>query len=129
MAHQQALAAATALEEQIERLRQSTTRDRPDAHIHSQSLDSWRRGSWGQSRRCHRAIPEDSLVPSPVHSPPQWSPETSEDQEAEPSFLEFDLGLPLELGSYIEHFFQKPAALQGEGGRSDPSPEPSVENY
>ena len=81
------------------------------------------------SRRHHRALPEDSPVPSPTHSPPWWGPEALEDQEAEPSFLAFDLGPPLELGSDVECFFQEPDALQGEGGTSDPSPEPPVENY
>ena len=40
-AHWQALAAAAAIEELIERLSWSTTRDRPDACIHSQSHDQW----------------------------------------------------------------------------------------
>ena len=64
-----------------------------------------------------------------MHSPPWWGPETSEIQEAELSFLEFDLVPPLELGPDIKHFFQEPAASQGEGGRSDPSLGPSMENY
>ena len=38
-AHQWALAAATVLEEWIERLSRPSTRDRLDAHIHSQSHD------------------------------------------------------------------------------------------
>ena len=62
-AHWWALAAAAALEEQIERLSQPTTRDRPDAHVHSQSCNWQRRRSWGWSRGCCRALPEDSPVP------------------------------------------------------------------
>ena len=127
-AHRWVLAAAAALEEQIERLNQSITRDRPDAHIHSQSHYQQRR-SQGQSRRHCRALPEDSPVPSPMYSPSWWGPETSEDQEAESSFLKFNLRPPLELGSDIECFFQEPATLQKEGRRSDPFPEPIVENY
>ena len=64
-----------------------------------------------------------------MHSSPQWGPETLEDQEAELSSLEFDLGPPPELGSDVECFFQEPDALQGEGKTSDPFPEPLVENY
>ena len=68
-AHLQALAAAAALQEWIERLSWSTTRDRPDVYILSQSHGWWKRRSWRWSRRHHRALPEDSPVPSPTHSP------------------------------------------------------------
>ena len=68
-AHQWALAATTALEERIERLSQSTTRSRTDAHIPSQSCNCWRKRSQGQSRRHCRALPEDSPFSSPTHSP------------------------------------------------------------
>ena len=78
---------------------------------------------------CFRALSEDSPVPPLMHSLPQWGSETSEDQEAEPFSLEFDLGPPPELGSDVECFFQGQDALQGEGKTSDPPPEPSVENY
>ena len=68
-AHWQALAAASILEERIERLSQSTTRTRPDNCHCSQSRDQSRRRSRGLSRRCHKATPGEgsqalSLRPS-----------------------------------------------------------------
>ena len=58
-AHWQALVAAAILEEQIERLSQSTTRMGPDVHHHSQSCDRPRRRSRGQSQGHYRALPEE----------------------------------------------------------------------
>ena len=84
--------------------------------------------SQGQSRWHHRALPEDSPVPSPAHSPPQWGPEASEDQKAESSYLEFDLGPPPKFGPDVKHFLQEQAYMQGEDGGSDPSQEPSAED-
>ena len=92
-AHQRALATTITLQEKIERLSQSIIRGQPDTHTHSWSHDWWRRRSWGQSRRHCWALLEDRPTHSPMHSPPQW-----EDKDAEPPFLEFDLGPPLELG-------------------------------
>ena len=125
-----ALATTTVLEKWIERLSQSTTRDRPNAHIHSQSHDWWRRRSWGWSRRHCRALPEDSPVRSPMHSPPQWGPETSEDPRGWTIFPGVWPWAPHQSwGWMFSIFFQEPGALQGEGRTSDPTPEPSVENY
>ena len=59
-----------ALEEKIERLNWSITRDHPDTHAHSQSCDQWRRRSQGQSQRHHKALPESSTTHPPTHSPP-----------------------------------------------------------
>ena len=73
-----------------------------------------------------KEVPEDSPIPSPTHSPPQWGPEASEDQEAELHCLEFDLGPPPELGLDVEHLFQE---QEGEDGGSHPSQEPLVEDY
>ena len=69
-AHQRALAAAATLEERIERLSHSMTRGWQDACAHSQSCNHQRRKSWGWSRRCHRALLENSSVHSPVQSLP-----------------------------------------------------------
>ena len=127
--HWQALAAATALEERIERLSQSTTRSRAGPHVPSQSLNRLRRRSQGWSKRHCRAIPEDSPTPSPTYSPPQWGPEAPEDQEAKLPYLEFNLGPPPELGVDVEHFFQEEASGQGEDRGSGPSQEPQMEDY
>ena len=75
-AHWRALAAAAALEERIERLSCSITRNWQDACAHSLSCDHWRRRSQGQSRMCHSALLEDSPIHSPAHSPPWWGPGT-----------------------------------------------------
>ena len=128
-AHQQVLAATTMLEERIERLSWSTTRSRADSHVPSWSHDRWRRRSWGQGKMHCWALPEDSPIPSLTHSPPQWSLEALEDQEAELPYLEFDLGPPPELGQDIKCFFQEQASGQGEDGGSDTSQEPPAEDY
>ena len=117
-AHQWVLAAATVLEETIERLSQSTTRCRAGPCAPSQSHSRWRRRSWGQSKRCCRALLEDSQTPSPAYSPPCWGPEVLKDQEVESPYLEFNLGSPPELGPDVEHFFQEQASRQGEDGGS-----------
>ena len=123
-AHWQALVAAIALEERIGGLSWSITRSRPDTHAHSQSCNWWRRRSWGQSRRCCRALPEDnpSFLPCIV---PLSGAQTLEDQEAELPFLEFDLGLPPELGTDVEHFFQELATMP----RGDVGSNPSQESW
>ena len=64
-----------------------------------------------------------------MHSPPWWGLETSEDEEAEPPFLEFDLGLPLELGPDVDCFLQELANKSREDGESDSSLAPPVEEY
>ena len=111
--HWRALAAAATLEERIERLGWSITRGWPDTHAHPWSCDYQRRRSWGQKRRCCRALPEDN--------PPQWGPETWEDEEAELHFLEFDLGPPPELGSNVDYFLQELANNpRGDNGRDAP---------
>ena len=122
------LAAATALQERIERLSWSTTRSRTGPHIPSQSNDRCRR-SQGQSKRHHRALPEDSPTPSPTYNPPGWGPEALEGQKAELPYLEFNLGPPPELGPDMEHFFQEQASRQGESTGSGPSQEPLMEDY
>ena len=127
-AHCQVLAATAALE-RIERLSQSTTRSRADSQVPSQSHNQQRRRSQGQSKRCCRALPEDSPTPSPTHSPPQWGPEALEDQEAELPYLEFNLGPPPELGPDVEHFFQEQASGQGDDREGDTAQEPPVEDY
>ena len=123
-AHWRALATTITLEEKIERLSQSITRDCPDGHDHSWCHDQQMRKSWGQSRRHHKALPESNPTHSPAHSPPQW-----EDEEAEPSFLEFDLGPPPELGADVECFFQELAGKCGEDGGSHLPTEPPAEEY
>ena len=60
----------------------------------------------------------------PVHSPPLW-----EDEDAEPPFLEFDLGTPLELGPDVKHFFRESANESREDEESDFPSEPLVEEY
>ena len=137
-AHQQALAATAALEEQIERLSRSTTRARPDICFHSQSQDQPRRRSWGQSLRCCRPLPEEG---SPAWSPtcsltgsPWWvtflDPETlEEDQAAGQPSAGLDLGPSPKLEPDIECFLQEPVTTQEEGKGSDVSQEPSVEDY
>ena len=81
------------------------------------------------SKRHHRALPEDSPIPSPKHSLSQWGLMASEDQEADLPYLEFDLGPPPELGLDIEHFFQEQASQQEEHRESDTSQEPPAEDY
>ena len=76
-----------------------------------------------------QSLTEENPIPSPTHSPPQWSPEASEDQEAESPYLEFTLGPTPELGLDIKHFFQEQASGQGEGRGSDPSQEPLMEDF
>ena len=118
-AHQKALATTITLEEKIEWLSHSITRQCPGIHATSQSLDQWRRRSQGQSRRCHKALPESSLAQTPAHNPPQW-----EDEEAE-----FDLGPPPELGPDMEQFFQGLAGeIKGDAGDHFPA-EPPAEEY
>ena len=123
-AHQRALATTIVLEEKIERLSWSITRGHPNACAYSQSHNQLKRRFWGQSRLYHRAILEGSPIHSPEHSPPWW-----EDEEAEPPFLEFDLGLPPELGPDGKHFFQEPTNECEEDGGSNFPPEPPAEEY
>ena len=123
-AHQRALATTIMLEEKIERLSWSITRDCPDTHAYSWNHNQWRRRSQGQRQRHHKALPESSPTHSPTHNPPWW-----EDEEAEPPFLEFDLGPPLELGPNVEHFLQELAGKCVEDGGSHLSAEPPVEKY
>ena len=125
-AHQRALAAMATLEERIERLSWSITRDQLGACAQSWSCVHQRRRSQGWNRRHHRALLEDSPVHSPEHSPPQWSPGAWEEEGAEPPFLEFDLGLPPELGPDVNCFLQEPASSTREGSGSDSSPKPPV---
>ena len=75
--------------------------------------------------------PYQRTAPSfpPTHSPPQWGSKALEDKEAEPSFLEFDLGPPLKLGLDIEHFFQELATKQKEDEGRDPSQEFPAEEH
>ena len=128
-AHWQVLAAAATLEERIERLSWSTTRSRAGLHIPFQSHNRCRRRSQGWSKRCCRALPEDSPTPSPTYSTPQWGPEALEGQEAEFPYLEFDLGPPPELGLDVKHFFQEQASGQREDRGSGSSQEPLTEDY
>ena len=72
---------------------------------------------------------ENSPVHSPEHSPPQWGPGAWEDEEAELPFLEFDLGLPPELGPDINHFLQQPASSARKESGNDSSLEPLVGEY
>ena len=123
-AHWRALATTVVLEEKIERLSWSITRGCLNACAHSWSHNWWSRRSQGWSRRCHRALLEGSPAHSSMHSPPQW-----EDEEAEPPFLEFNLGSPPELGPDVEHFFQDPADECGEDGGSHFPAEPPAEEY
>ena len=111
------------LEEKIERLSQSITRDRPNICTPSRSQDWWRKRSKGQSRRWCRAFPEGSPTHSPTNSPPGW-----EGEEAKPPSLEFDLGSPSELEPNVECFFQGPAGKWGDEGHHLPV-EPPVDNY
>ena len=55
-----ALVTTMALEEEIEWLHWSITRDHPGTHIPSQRWDWQRRRSKGQSRRHHKALPDNS---------------------------------------------------------------------
>ena len=128
-AHWRALAAVATLEESIERLSWSITRGQLDAHAHSWSSHCCRRRSHGWSRRHCRALLEDSSVSSPTHSPPQWGPGVSENKEAEPPFLEFNLQPPPELGPDIDHFLQEPANGSREDNERDSSPDLPVEEY
>ena len=95
VAHQKALATTMALEEKIEWLSQSITRDCPGTHAPSESWNQWKRRSRGWSRRHCKALLENSPAHSQAHSPPQW-----EGEEAE-----FDLGPPPELGPNVKRFF------------------------
>ena len=72
---------------------------------------------------------EGSPVHSPEHSPPQGNPGAWEDEGAELPFLEFDLGLPLELAPDVDCFLQELASSTRERSGSDSSPEPPAEEY
>ena len=115
-----------ALEERIERLSWSISR----GWLGTQSLscNCQKRRSRGNRRYC-RAFPEDSPVHSPEHSPPLWGPGAWEDKGAELPFLEFNLGLPTELGPDVDCFLQELANSMREGSRSDSSPELPAEEY
>ena len=67
--------------------------------------------------------------PFPEHSPPWWGPGAWEDEGAELPFLEFDLGMPPELGPDVHHFLQELASSTREDSGSDSSPEPPAEEY
>ena len=101
-----------AQEEEIEWLCQSITRDCPSTCIPSQSWDRQRRRSHGWSRRCCKALPDDSPAQSPVYSPLWW-----EDEEAG-----LDLGPPPELGPNVERFFHGPAGKEDEEGHLPAEP-------
>ena len=72
--HQWALAAATALEECIERLSQSTTSMWLDVHHCSQSQDQPRRRSWGWSHKHHRVPLEEGLPSLIPFTESHWLP-------------------------------------------------------
>ena len=128
-AHQRALASMAALEKKIERLSRSITRGQLDACTHLQSCDHQRRRSQEQNRRHHRALPEDSPVHSPEHSPPWWGKGAWENKGAELPFLEFNLGPPPVLGPDVDCFLQELASGAREDSGSNSSPEPPVEEY
>ena len=69
---------------------------------------------------CHWALQDDS----PMHRSPHW-----EDKEAEPPFLESNLGSPSELGPDVKHFSGELANESGEDEESDFSLEPPAEEY
>ena len=123
-AHQRALATVATLEEKIERQSWSITRGWLDTHAHSQSHDCQRRRSWGQSRRCCRALLEESPALPPEYSPPQWGPGAREDEEAGLPFLDFDLELLPELGPDVNCFLQELTGSVREDDGNDSSPEP-----
>ena len=77
-------------------------------------------GEGPKGRRHCWALQDDS----PMHSSPQW-----EDKEAEPPFLEFDLGPPLELGPDVECFFRQLANESREDEENNFSSEPPAEEY
>ena len=62
--------------------------------------------------------------PFPLHSPPQW-----EDEQAEPAFLEFNLGPPPELGPDVECFFGESANESREDEESNILSESPAEEY
>ena len=59
-----------------------------------------------------------------MHSYLQW-----EDKEAEPTFLEFDLGFPLELGPDVACFFGESANESREDEENNFPSEPLAEEY
>ena len=128
-AHQRALAATATLEERIKRLNCSTIRGWQDAHTHSWRCNCWRRRSWKQNQRYCRALWEDSPIHFPMHSPPNWGPETSDNKEAEPPFLQFDLGPPSQLVPEVDCFLQEPASKLREDYKSDSSSEPLAQEH
>ena len=73
----------------------------------------------GQSRRCHKALPEGSPADSPAHYPMQWV-----DEEAES-----DLGPPPDLGPDVEQFFHGLAGKCEEDAGSHFPAEPPAEEY
>ena len=118
-AHWKALDTTITLEEKIEWLSWSITRQCPGTHAPSWSWDWWRRRSWGQSRRHHKALPGSSLALTLAHSTPLW-----EDEE-----VEFDLGPPPELGPNVKQFFQRLAGkCEEDAGGYFPTEPPAEEH-
>ena len=107
------------LEEKIEQLSQSLNMDHHGAHAPSQSQNQQKRRSQGWSRRCHKALGENSLAHSPAHSPPQWEGEE----------VEFNLGPPPELEPDVERFFHRPTGECKEDAGGHFPAEPPVEKY
>ena len=68
---------------------------------------------------------EDCHAPYFEYHPPWRSPESKEDEEAP---VDFNLEAPLELGSEVNHFLQRPAESLEEEDRKMSSPEPPVED-
>ena len=135
----QALVAATALEECIERLSQSTTRMWLDVCHCSQSQDWPRRRSQGQKHRCSRAPQRKATNLGPL----LWVPAGShwwvtfldpgmtleEEQVFQQASADLDLGPLLELGPDLKCFLQGLGIMQGEGRGSNLSQGPLVEGY
>ena len=118
-AHWRALAAAAALEEEIQWLSHPITRAWLEAQAHSRSQDCCRWRSRGWKRRHHLVQPEDCHAPYFEYHPPWRGLESGEDEEAP---LDFNLEAAPELGPEVNCFLWGPAKSSEEEDRKMSSP-------
>ena len=122
-AHQKVLATAAALEEEIEQLSNSLTRNQPEVRVKSKSGDCWVHGSRGQKQRHCQVCPENCPAPYFKYHPSRRNLEfygemvTTKDP---------DLEEPLELELEVTCFLRGSAENSEEEEEKAPSPKPPV---
>ena len=118
-AHQQALSAMMALEEEIERLGQMRACSQSRVKLRSQ--DNWRSKGEGWKKRCHQVSFADELAPSQSADPE--APSGKRGLKAET-----DLGEPLELKPVVASFLWGSTETSDDEGEGMP-PEPTVLDF